>query len=91
MPLQCSGIACIDDDICEMDHGGVRLRVRIDDVRRLTLGYGFQTLHPKLQNILGIILLAPGAWAIHACVRKTARANASSSARSSRRRAGVVM
>ena len=64
MPLQCSGIACIDDDICEVDHGGVRVRVRIDDVRRLTLGYGFQSLHPKLQNIFGLALLAPGAWAV---------------------------
>ena len=33
MPLQCSGIACIDDDICEVDHGGVRVRVRIDRPR----------------------------------------------------------
>lgn len=64
MPLQCSGIACIEDDICEMDHGGVRVRVRIDDVRRLTLGYGFQSVHPKRQNMLGIALLAPGAWAV---------------------------
>lgn len=64
MPLQCSGIACIDDDICEVDHGGIRVRVKIEDVRRLTLGYGFQSLHPKLQNIIGIALLAPGAWAV---------------------------
>jgi len=64
MPLQCSGIACIDEDICEVDHGGVRVRVRIDDVRRLILGFGFQSVHPKLQNILGVSLLAPGAWSV---------------------------
>src|SRR5688572_26863022 len=64
MPLECSGIACIDEDICEMDHGGVRVRVKIDDVRRLTLGFGHQTLHPRLENIVGITLLVPGAWAV---------------------------
>ncbi|HEV8291013.1 MAG TPA: hypothetical protein VGP94_03795 [Tepidisphaeraceae bacterium] len=64
MALQCSGIACINEDICEVDHGGIRVKVRIDDVRSLTLGYGFQTLHPKLQYAFGIALLAPGAWAI---------------------------
>ena len=64
MPLQCSGIACIDDDICELDHGGVRVRVKIEEVRKLTLGYGFQSLHPKLQNMVGVGLLAPGAWAV---------------------------
>ena len=47
-----------------MDHGGVRVRVPIDNVRRLTLGFGFQSLHPKLQNYFGVALLAPGAWAI---------------------------
>jgi len=64
MSLQCSGIACIEDDICEVDHGGIRVRVPIEDVRRLTLGFGFQSVHPKLQNMFGIALLAPGAWAV---------------------------
>jgi hypothetical protein len=65
MALQCSGIACVEDDICEMDQDSVKVRVKIDDVRRLTLGYGFQTLHPKLQNIFGMVLLAPGAWGLY--------------------------
>jgi len=64
MPLQCSGIACIEEDICEVDHGGVRVRVKIDDVRRLTLGFGFQSMHPRLQNAFGVGLLALGAWAV---------------------------
>ena len=64
MPLQCSGIACIEEDICELDHGGVRVRVKIDDVRRLTLGYGHQTLHPRMQNIIGLSCLAVGAWGV---------------------------
>jgi len=64
MPLQCSGIACIDDDICEVDHGGVSVRVKIDDVRKLTLGYGFQSAHPKVRTIMGIGFLIPGAWAV---------------------------
>jgi hypothetical protein len=64
MPLECSGIACIGEEICELDHGGVRVRIAIDDVRRLTLGYGFQSMHPKLTNIFGAALLAPGAWAL---------------------------
>ena len=64
MPLECSGIACIGEEICEVDHGGVRVRIAIDDVRRLTLGFGFQSMHPRLQNLFGIALLAPGAWFI---------------------------
>ena len=64
MPLQCSGIGCVDESICQMDHEAIRTRIPIDEVRRLTLGYGFQSLHPKFQNIVGVALLAPGAWAI---------------------------
>ena len=64
MPLQCSGIACIEEEICELDHGGVRVSVRIEEVRRITLGYGHQTLHPRAQNIIGLICLALGAWGI---------------------------
>ena len=64
MPLQCSGIACIGEEICEVDHGGVRVRIAIEDVRSLRLGYGFQSMHPRVQNICGAALLAPGAWAL---------------------------
>jgi hypothetical protein len=64
MSLEYCGIACIDESICEVDYGNVSTRVPIPEVRRVTVGFGYQSPHPILLTAMGGILLVPGAWAV---------------------------
>jgi hypothetical protein len=64
MSLECSGIACVGESICEVSSGTVSARVDIEQVRRVTLGYGFQSSRRIRQTAFGLILLIPGIWGV---------------------------
>jgi len=65
MSIECCGIACIGDSICEVEDGRISLRVRIEEVKRIVLGYGFQSPHPILQTILALMLITVGLFAAY--------------------------
>jgi len=69
MSLACCGVACLEENICEMDGTGVAVRVPIGEVRSVTLGHGYQAPHHIIQLILGGLLIVPGFWAGFVLIR----------------------
>jgi len=63
MSLECCGIIIIDATLCEIDDGSIAIRVPITEVKRVVLGYGFQSPHPILQMILGLVFICMGVFA----------------------------
>jgi hypothetical protein len=59
----CCGIVFINDSICEIDDGLIAIRLPITEVKRVVLGYGFQSPHPLLQMILGLVFIGMGVFA----------------------------
>src|SRR5258705_9910921 len=58
MSLGCHGIYFSNDGI----QGG-SVRVRREDIRRISVGSGFISPHPFLQTVFGVVLLMPGYFA----------------------------